>query len=45
MIPLPPHRTKGPGALGAPGPGSDGPFGRRPDDVDNDQNAHADRDE
>lgn len=31
MIPLPPHRTKGPGVLGAERPGDVGPFGRRPD--------------
>lgn len=31
MIPLPPIRTKGPGVLGASGPGSTGPFGRWPD--------------
>ncbi|MEU7108702.1 hypothetical protein ABZ951_27190 [Streptomyces sp. NPDC046215] len=29
MIPAP-HRTKGPGVLGAEGPGHVGPFGRRP---------------
>ncbi|MFH8786965.1 hypothetical protein [Streptomyces roseoverticillatus] len=45
MIPLPPHRTKGPGMLGAPGPGSDGPFGCWPDDADNDQGDDAGRDE
>ncbi|MFF6829956.1 hypothetical protein [Streptomyces longwoodensis] len=27
-----PHRTKGPGALGAEGPGRIGPFGRWPKD-------------
>ena len=26
MIPLPPHRTKGPAALGATRPGATGPF-------------------
>lgn len=31
MIPAP-HRTKGPGVLGAEGPGRIGPFGRWPDD-------------
>ncbi len=31
MIPLPPHRTKGPGTLGATGPGGTGPFGLWPD--------------
>lgn len=27
---MPPHRTKGPGVLGAAGPGQPGPFGRWP---------------
>lgn len=27
-----PHRTKGPGVLGAEGPGHIGPFGRWPED-------------
>ncbi|MFV0138133.1 hypothetical protein ACLGIH_34135 [Streptomyces sp. HMX87] len=37
MIPLPPHRTKGPGVLGATPEQPDGPFGRWPkDDEDND---------
>ncbi|MFG2949874.1 hypothetical protein [Streptomyces adustus] len=31
VIPLPPIRTKGPGVLGAAGPGSCGPFGRWPE--------------
>ncbi|MFJ2478082.1 hypothetical protein ACIOWI_34835 [Streptomyces sp. NPDC087659] len=31
MIHLPPHRTKGPGAVGTSGPGQAGPFGRWPD--------------
>ncbi|WP_330351636.1 hypothetical protein [Streptomyces sp. NBC_00582] len=31
MIPLPPHRTKGPGALGAEGSDRVEPFGRYPD--------------
>ncbi len=43
MIPMP-HRTKGPGVLGAAGPGEKGPFGRWPEpgqdselDADTDQ--------
>ncbi|MER7820708.1 hypothetical protein [Streptomyces sp. NPDC096153] len=31
MIPAP-HRTKGPGILGAEGPDNTGPFGRWPDE-------------
>ncbi|MFF8610978.1 hypothetical protein ACF06X_34295 [Streptomyces sp. NPDC015346] len=31
MIPLPPHRMQGPGALGATPEQPDGPFGRWPD--------------
>ncbi|MER5974521.1 hypothetical protein ABT112_33275 [Streptomyces sp. NPDC002055] len=31
MIPLPPHRTKGPGVLGATPERPNGPFGRWPD--------------
>jgi hypothetical protein len=36
VIPMPPHRTKGPGALGAPGPGANGSFGRWPEPDKND---------
>jgi hypothetical protein len=32
-----PHRTKGPGVLGAQGPGQAGPFGRWPDGTEDDE--------
>ncbi|MBI0377288.1 hypothetical protein JBE27_13685 [Streptomyces albiflaviniger] len=45
MIPLPPHRTKGPGVLGATAEQPIGPFGRWPDDADHDQDNDTDQDE
>ncbi|MFF0000064.1 hypothetical protein [Streptomyces avermitilis] len=44
MIPLPPHRTKGPGVLGATPEHSVGPFGRWPS-PDAEPDSDADQDE
>lgn len=37
-----PHRTKGPGVLGAEGPGRIGPLGRWPDDTEDEDQGEPD---